>query len=153
MKTEIIIDWIEVLKWYIIGGFLGVFLCYFVRFLSRFLKIIKCKFELEPMKYNIYIFILSWITVLVYMWYIVVDIIDPLLYRKYKYKYWYWVFKSIIIEQVFSREYIMEKHFNELYWKKYRYYCCEIDDNDERYRKYKKIKDRFFKRYYGVVSC
>lgn len=153
MKTEIIIDWIEVLKWYIIGGFLGVFLCYFVSLLAVLLKITKGKFELEPMKYNILMFILSWVTVLAYLWDIVQGIIDPLLYRKYKNKYWYWVFKIVIIEHVFCREYIMEKYFNELYWGKHRYYCCEIDDNDDRYRKYKKIKDKFFRRYYGGVVC
>lgn len=153
MKTEIVIDLIGVCEWYIIGGLLGVSLCYFVKSLAILLKITKGKFKLESIKYTILMFTLSWLTVFAYLCDIVINIIDPLLYRKYKNKYWYWVFKSVIIEHVFYRKYIMEKYFDELYWEKHRYCCVEINDNNKRYRKYKKIKDRFFKRYYRRAVC
>lgn len=146
MKTEIIIDWIEICKWYIIGGFLGVSLCYFVRSLAILFKITKGRFNLEPIKYNILMFTLSWITVLVYLWYMIQEIIDPLLYRKYKNKYWYWVWKSIVIKHMFSKEYIRENYFS---YTKHKYFYYEVDYCNPKYVRYEKVYGRFQRRYYG----
>lgn len=153
METRIVIDWIQVFKWYIIGGFLGVFLCYFVSLLAILFKITKGKFELEPMKYNILMFILSWFIVLAYLWDIIQGIIDPLLYRKYKTKYWYWVWKSIVIKHIFSKEYVRERYFRQIYYMKHKYFYYEVDYDNPKYVRYEKVYNRFYRRYFGGSLC